>query len=61
MSASAARRFRPGDVTVLSPGPTRTPMTEGLAEAGMDFSKTPFAFQDTGPVVRAGLRSVRNR
>lgn len=46
------------DVSVLSPGPTRTPMTEGLAEADMDFSKTPFAFQETGPVVRAGLAAL---
>lgn len=46
------------DVTVLCPGPTRTAMTDGLAEAGMDFSKTPFTFQQTGPVVRAGLAAL---
>lgn len=46
------------DVTVLSPGPTRTPMTDGLAEAGMDFTKTPFTFQETAPVVRAGLAAL---
>lgn len=44
------------DVTVLSPGLTRTEMTTGMK--GMDFSKMPIVEMEVGPVVRTALKAL---
>ena len=44
------------DVTVLSAGPTRTPMIETMDE--MDFSKVPVSWMESPAVVRAGLEAL---
>ncbi len=44
------------DVTVLSPGPTATPMLEGVGD--MDMSKTPMVTMEPSDVARLGLNGL---
>lgn len=47
-------------VTVLSPGPTDTPMSKAIASAhDLDASKMPIESMDVEPVVAEGLKGLR--
>lgn len=46
------------DITVLSPGLTRTPMVK---DNGIDWAKTPMSFMDASEVAQAGINAIGNK